>query len=294
MEQILSTKKERRFAYFMMAPTVILFILVTLYPLLYALELSFHSWNLMRPSAGRPFVGLSNYKAILSDPAFWRSLRITLTFAVGTVCLQFFLGCLIALALNRDFPGRNLARTVVLLPLLITPVIIGIMWRWLLNGEVGLINYLLGLLHIPTTSWLGNTSYALFSVILVDTWHLAPFTILVVLAGLQSIDQELYEAGKIDGANSWQSLRYITIPKLTPILLVVLLLITMSSFREFDKIYSMTQGGPAQATEVLGFLVYKVSFKDSHMGYGAALSYVMLLFVLAIAIIYIRLMPESE
>jgi len=294
MNQSLSGKAQRRFAYLMIAPTLVLFILVTLYPLLHALELSFHSWNPMRPSAGRPFVGFSNYLDILHNLDFWHSLRITLAFAVGTVCLQFLLGCLIALALNREFSGRNLARTLFLLPLLITPVIIGIMWRWLLNAEVGLINYLMSLLGLPLISWLGDASYALISVILVDVWHLTPFTILVVLAGLQSIDQELYEAAKIDGANVWQSLRRITIPLLTPVLLVVLLLITMSSFREFDKIYSLTQGGPAKATAVLGFLVYKVSFKDSHMGYGAALSYMMLLFVLAIALIYIRLMPESE
>lgn len=157
-----------------------------------------------------------------------------------------------------------------------------------------MVNYLLSLFRIDPVSWLGNSSFALPSVILVDAWHLTPFTIIVVLAGLQSIDQELYEAGKIDGAGSWQTLRHITIPILVPVLLVVLLLTTMSSFREFDKIYSMTGGGPVRATEVIGFLVYKVSFKDFHMGYGAALSYVMLVLILIIALVYIRIMPESE
>jgi multiple sugar transport system permease protein len=278
----------------MVAPTLVLFVLVTLYPLISALELSLHSWNMLSPSQGRPFIGLRNYESILVDPKFWESLRITLSFAAGTVLLQSVLGFIIALVLNKEFFGKSVVRTVMLLPLLITPVIIGIMWRWLLNSEVGLINYLLGLIGIPSTSWFGNASRALISVVLVDAWHLMPFTILVVLAGLQSIDQELYEAGRIDGSTSWQTLRYITVPLLAPVLLVVLLLVTMSSFREFDKIYSLTHGGPGRATEVLGFMVYKVSFKDFHMGYGAALSYIMLLLVFAIAVIYIRLIPESD
>lgn len=294
MKQAYSPKSQQTFAYLMMTPTILLFILVTLYPMIYALQLSFHSWNLLKPSAGKVFLGLANYRDVFMDSRFWDAFQITLLFSLGTVSLQFFLGFLIALSLNREFAGKSLARTIILLPLLITPVIIGIMWRWLLNAEVGLVNYLMGLVGIPATSWLGNASYALPSVILVDVWHLTPFTILVVLAGLQSVDPELYQAGKIDGATAWQTLRYITIPMLSPVLLVVLLLITMSSFREFDKIYSLTQGGPGRATEVLGFVVYRVSFKDFHMGYGAALSFVMLLFVLVIALIYIRLLPESE
>jgi len=277
----------------MMTPTILLFILVTFYPMLYALQLSFHSWNLLKPSAGKVFLASRTTGTCSGIPVSGR-FQITLLFSLGTVSLQFFLGFLIALALNREFAGKSLARTIILLPLLITPVIIGIMWRWLLNAEVGLANYLMGLVGIPATSWLGNPSYALPSVILVDVWHLTPFTILVVLAGLQSVDPELYQAGKIDGTTAWQALRYITIPMLSPVLLIVLLLITMSSFREFDKIYSLTQGGPGRATEVLGFVVYRVSFKDFHMGYGAALSFVMLLFVLVIALIYIRLLPESE
>jgi multiple sugar transport system permease protein len=294
MKLLYSPISQRRFAYLMLIPTFALFGVVTVYPLIHALELSFHSMNLLKPSLGRNWVGLRNYREMLLNPLFWNALKITLTFAAGTVVLQFLLGMIIALVLNKEFRGKNLARTTVLLPLLITPVIIGLMWRWLLNPEVGLINYLLGLVGVPTRSWLGNASYALASVVAVDVWHLTPFTILVVLAGLQSIDPELYEAGRIDGCSASQTFRFITLPLLSPVILVVLLLTTMSSFREFDKIYSLTQGGPGRATEVLGFLVYRVSFKDFYMGEGAALSYMILLVILLIASIYIRLMPRLE
>jgi multiple sugar transport system permease protein len=294
MRKISSSCREKRFAYALISPTVILFILVTLYPLLYSLQLSFQSWNLLKPSLGKEFVGLSNYLEIFKDPVFWGALKTTLNFTVGTVTLQFMIGLGVALILNRDFAGKNVTRTVVLLPLLITPVIIGLMWRWLLNAETGLINYLLSLLRIYPKPWLGTPSVALVTVILVDVWHLTPFTVLVVLAGLQGIDPELYEAARIDGASQGQRFRFLTMPLLSPVLSVILLLITMSAFRAFDKIFSLTQGGPGRATEVLGYLVYRVSFKEFYMGQGAALSFVMLLLVLIIALVYIRLLPEPE
>jgi multiple sugar transport system permease protein len=284
---------KQKFAYILIAPTIVIFILIILYPLLYSLQLSFHSWNLLKPSIGKVYIGLKNYGRIIREPIFWHALKVTIYFTVGTVALQFSIGLGLALLLNAEFKGRNAARTMVLVPLLITPVIIGLMWRWQLNAETGIVNYFLNFLGISSRSWLGTPSLALPTIILVHTWHLTPFTTLVLLAGLQGLSYELFEAAKIDGASKWQSFKYITLPLLAPVILVVLLLITMGSFKAFDKIFALTQGGPGRATEVLGYLVYRVSFKELYMGYGASLSYVMLVLVLIIVLIYIRFLPES-
>jgi len=294
MEGISSFLNTRKLAYLLVAPTVVIFAAITLYPLLYSLHLSFFSWNLLRPSLGKVFIGLENYRRIVYDPVFWYSLKTTLYFMGASVALQFLIGLGLALLFNVEFKGRSVARSIVLVPLLITPIVIGLMWRWLLNPEVGILNYLLSFVGVSSKSWLGNPSLALFTVIIVDVWHLTPFATLVLLAGLQALPKALYEAARIDGTSWWQMFRYITLPLLKPVILVVLLLRTIGTFATFPKIYALTQGGPGRATEVLGFLVYRTSFKEFRMGYGAALSYVMVVLVLVIALSYIKALPESE
>lgn len=294
MEGISSFLNTRKLAYLLVAPTVVIFAAITLYPLLYSLHLSFFSWNLLRPSLGKVFIGLKNYRRIVYDPVFWHSLKTTLYFMGASVALQFLIGLGLALLFNVEFKGRSVARSIVLVPLLITPIVIGLMWKWLLNPEVGILNYFLSFVGVSSRSWLGNPSLALFTVIIVDVWHLTPFATLVLLAGLQALPRALYEAARIDGTSWWQMFRYITLPLLKPVILVVLLLRTIGTFATFPKIYALTQGGPGRATEVLGFLVYRTSFKEFHMGYGAALSYVMVVLVLVIALSYIKVLPESE
>ncbi len=290
----INRRKELIFSYGMMAPTILLFLLVALFPLAYSLELSLHSYNLLKPSAGREAIGLANYARIFSSPSFWHAFRVSILYTIGTVSIQFLLGLGLALVLNREFPGRNLARTLVLVPLLITPVIVGLMWRWMLNSEVGLINFLISSIGLHPPVWLGDPSVALTTVILVDVWHLTPFTVLVLLAGLQGLDPELFEATRIDGASAWQTFWGVTMPLLIQTATTVLLFSTMYSFWSFDKIFALTQGGPGRATEVLGYLVYRTSFKEFHMGYGAALSWVMLLLVVGVAGLYMKLLKEPD
>ena len=294
MEGISSFLNTRKLAYLLVAPTVVIFAAITLYPLLYSLHLSFFSWNLLRPSLGKVFIGLENYRRIVYDPVFWYSLKTTLYFMGASVALQFLIGLGLALLFNVEFKGRSVARSIILVPLLITPIVIGLMWKWLLNPEFGILNYFLSFVGVSSKSWLGDPSLALFTVIIVDVWHLTPFATLVLLAGLQALPEPLYEAARIDGASWWKMFRYITLPLLKPVILVVLLLRTIGTFATFPEIYALTQGGPGRATEVLGFLVYRTSFKEFRMGYGAALSYVMVVLVLVIALFYIKALPELE
>lgn len=287
-------RKELIFAYGMMTPTILLFLLVALFPLAYSFDLSLHSFNLLKPSAGRPAVGFANYIDIFTNPNFWSAFKTSVIFTVGTVSLQFAFGLILALVLNRDFRGSSIARTIILIPLLITPVIVGLMWRWMLNSEVGLINFLISSIGLDPPVWLGDPSVALATVVMVDVWHLTPFTILVLLAGLQAMDPELFEATRIDGASAWQTFWFVTIRLLSQTIATVLLFVTMYSFWSFDKIFALTQGGPGRATEVLGFLVYRESFKEFHMGYGAALSWVMLLMVVGVAALYMKFLKEPD
>lgn len=287
---------KRKFAYILVAPTVIIFTAVSLYPLLYSLRLSFYSWNMLSPRLGQFFVGLDNYIKLIYDPMFWDSLKITFYFTGATVVLQFLIGLGLALLLDVKRAGRSIvaARTTILMPLLITPIVIGLMWRWLLNPEVGIVDYFLSLAGISAIQWLGNPSFALLSVIMVDVWHFTPFVALVLLAGLQTLSEELYDAARVDGATRLQMFRHVTIPLLKPVILVILLLRTMAAFRVFGKIFALTKGGPGRATEHLGLLVYRTGFMTFNMGYAAALSYAMVLFLLMIALLYIKLLPEPE
>jgi len=284
---------KRKLAFMLVAPTLTIFVGVTLYPLLYSLQLSFYSWNLIRPSLEKSFVGLGNYRKILYDSIFWRSLKITFFFTGATIILQFLIGSGLALLLSAEFKGKSLFRSLVLIPLAIAPIAIGLTWRWLLDPSLGVVNYFLSLVGIAPRSWLGSPSLALFTVIMIDVWHLTPFVVIILLAGLQALPQELYDVAAVDGATWWQTFRYVTIPLLKPTILVVLLLRTIDSFKAFPKIFVLTKGGPGRATEILGLLIYRVTFKDYYMGYGAALSYVLVFFVMAISLFYIKLLSSQ-
>lgn len=295
MKRYLRIISKRKFAYIFIAPSIIFFLVLTVYPLIYSLRSSFFRVSLLRLSLGQVFVGLENYIKIFRDFVFWNSFRITAIFGVGTVILQFILGFGIALLLNSIAKWKDFVRTIILLPLLITPIVIGLAWKWLLNPEVGIINYLIRLITGSFAgSLLGDPTMALILVIMVDVWFLTPFVAIVILAGLQSLSPELYEAAKIDGSTWFQSFKYITVPLLKPVLLVVLLLRSVDTLKSFDIIFALTKGGPGRATEILQMLVYRTSFRDFEIGYGAALSYIIILLSVIIAIFFVRKMSRVE
>jgi multiple sugar transport system permease protein len=273
---------------FYIAPAFVALLVVLIYPLGYSLWLSFHQWTLRTFRQGVPFVGFQNYIGLFSNPDFLNSLRITFTFVFLAISIEFTLGMGLALLLNHDLKGKNIFRALILLPMMCTNVVIGLTWRLLLNYQYGLVNYYLGVVGLPPVEWLSNPKVAMASVVLVDVWNTTSFVALMLLAGLQSLPDEPFEAAKIDGASGPQTFFYLTLPLLRPFILVALLWRFIDTFRIFDVIYLLTAGGPARVTETVSIYVYRYGFQSFNLGIAAASSFTMLLIMLVIAGILAR------
>jgi multiple sugar transport system permease protein len=259
------------------------------FPTAYVFSISLRDYKLTDPTAGNPFVGLENYKTLLSDPEFFSALWRSVLFTVGSVALTFVIGMAIALLLNRrDIRGTGLTRTAILVPLILTPLVIGATYRFMLDRDNGIINEFLALVGLQRIPFLADPAWAMTSVILVDVWQWTPFAVLVLLAGLESLPVEPFEAARMDGASRWGEFWYITLPLLAPVIAVVLLIRTMDAFREFDKIFIMTGGGPGIATQTLPIFLYRSGFQDFDMGFSAATGVVMLIIVTVVSSFYVR------
>jgi ABC-type sugar transport system permease subunit len=268
--------------YLFIAPALTLSTLVMLYPLVYSLWLSTQRYSLKRPGEFT-FVGARNYLNVLDDSVFWTSLGNTSMYVLGAVTLEFVLGFGLALLLNRGGRGQGALRTSFLIPIVLTPVVAALIATYMLNVDFGIINYLLG----RQVLWLGDPQWAMVSIILLDVWRTTPFVFLVLLAGLQSIPTERYEAAALDGAGRLAAFRYITVPHLRTLIMIVLIIRVMDVFREFDTPFVLTGGGPGTATEMLALYTYRVGFKFLDMGYAAALSFAMLSIVLVICYVFV-------
>lgn len=275
-----------------LAPCLLLLLALTVYPLFYLARLSLHR---MTPD-GEAFAGLANFARLLTDAFFWRALGQTLALTFGALTLEFLLGLALALLLHSQIRGRNLWRALFLLPMILPPVVAGVTWRLIYNPNFGILNAAVQWLGFDTTklTWLADPSMALAAVVLVDVWEWTPFVFLILLAGLQAIPEEPYEAARIDGSSAWQTFRHITLPLLTPAILVALLLRTFDLLRLFDLVFILTQGGPGFATETISLYIYKTAFRFYDFGYAAALSFVLLAATLALSHIYIRLLQRPE
>ena len=272
-----------------LGPTLLILVVMLAFPTVYVLITSFREFNLTDPAAGKPFVGLENYATLLSDPAFFAALWKSVLFTVASVALTFVLGMAIALLLNRrDLSGTGLTRTVILVPLILTPLVIGATYRFMLERDNGIINEILALVGLERIPFLASPTWAMISVILVDAWQWTPFAVLVLLAGLESLPVAPFEAAQMDGASRWGEFWYITMPLLAPVIAVVLLIRTMDAFREFDKIFIMTGGGPGTATQTLPIFLYRAGFQDFNMGFSAATGVVMLIIVTVVSAFYVR------
>ena len=281
-------RKELQLAAVLILPAFLIMAVVTLYPLVQSFIISFRDWSLLEPNAAHVFVGLTNYRKVFSDPQFLSSVKVTLSFVFLAVSLEIILGFLLALLLNRDFVGRKLVRMLALLPWAVPAVVSGIMWKWILNPSYGALNgllYQLGLID-KYIIWLGRPVSALFMVVLADVWKETPFIMLLLLSALQTIPKDLYEAATVDGANKLQQLFAITIPLVRPTLFVAISLRTIWALKSFDLIYTLTAGGPSNATSVLGYYTYLKSFVSLDIGKGSAAAYIMTLVILLVVIFY--------
>jgi ABC-type sugar transport system permease subunit len=281
---------ERRLAWTFTAPALGIILLVALFPLGWTVWESLHQNDLRMPWLGHPFVGVSNYVTIAQDSRFWLSLAHTTFFAVATILLELTFGLVLALAMNRVVRARGAVRAAVLLPWAIPTVVGGLLTRFMFEGQSGIVNSSLqriGLLNSPI-SWFVQAGSAWVPVILADVWKTTPFVALLLLAGLQNIDGELYEAAATDGASGWWQLRHITLPLLKPALLVALIFRTLDAFRVFDLIYVLTGGGPGTSTEPISMYAFNALLQNLEFGYGAALSVVIFLVTFGLALLYIR------
>jgi multiple sugar transport system permease protein len=245
-------------------PGLVFLFAIDLVPLIYSAWISFYEWWLLRPRNIR-FVGLGNYLQLLTDPEFGRAVVVTTLFTLGAVAAEFLAGLGLALLFAQPIRFLRPLRVLLLLPLFIVPVVGATMWRVIFHPELGVLNYYLHLAGLGRPSWLGDPTLALVSITLVDAWRTIPFMFLVLYAGLQMLPAELYEAAAVDGASRWQAFRHVTVPLLTYIMLVALLIRGMDAFREFDIIFVLTGGGPGTATQTIQMLNYRV-FGLGHMG----------------------------
>ncbi len=268
--------------------------MVFLSPLLFSVNLSLRRVPLYELVTGGRFVGLTNYLEAVRDPLVWNSLTRTLMFVGGAVTVEFLLGLAVALFLNQRFRLRRVFRAVALLPLMLTPVVLGITFRILFNYFYGVVNFGLGLVGISPVVWLASTPWAMISVICTDVWNQTPFITLILLAGLQSIPEEHHEAARVDGAGPWQRLIHVTLPMLRPVIFVALFWRFVATFRVFDIVFVMTGGGPADSTETLSILVSKLFFNYGNAGYAAAVSLGMAALMLTVAGAYYRVGRISE
>lgn len=279
----------------LLLPTIVLLLSLSLFPMFFSLWLSFNEWNLADRTATWHFVGLKNFATIFTtDPFFWPSVKVTLVFVGSTVAIETILGLVIALLFNDEFRGRGAVRTIIVLPLMISPVVVGLIWRFMYNTDRGMLNYLLYLLGIDLVDWLGRQATALPAVMLADVWEWTPFIALIMMAALQALPDEPFEAALIDGASSWQMFRYVTLPMIRPALMVAILIRTMDAFKIFDAIYVLTLGGPGVSTQVIGLYTYKWGFKFFQMGYASALSYLMILMLVIVGNVVVFIMRRRD
>lgn len=292
--QALLERRYARLGLLLIAPTIVVFCAVIVYPLLAAIYLSL--FQLYTPTLEGSFVGISNYRDLLARGEFWISLRNTLVWTVGTLSLQIVLGIGMALMLHQAVWFRSLARSLILFPYFVSTVVAVLVWRWLFNDLYGILNHMLigsGVVDMPV-DYLGSMPNAMISMILVGAWKYFPFVVIAVLARLQTIPDSLYEAARIDGAGPIARFFDVTLPQLRDVLVVIILLRAIWDFKEFDLIFLLTGGGPVISTQTLPLLVYKEAFALNQMGMAAAYAVVMMAIMLVFMVVYIRRTREKD
>jgi len=281
-------KNETLFAFFLVLPAIIIVSFLYVYPLTYSFVISFFRSDIRYP--GVEFLGFKNYIEIFKRPdlliSFWRTIQFTII----SVSIEMVIGIAIAVAFNERFRGRSIARSVILIPWAIPPVVNGIIWNWLVHPKIGVLNFILFKLHLIDRykTWLADPRWALNIIIVADAWKWTPLVVLLILAGLQAIPDVLYDAAKVDGAGKIRTFFTVTLPLLRWPILITLILRTVEAIRIFDIIFIMTRGGPANRTKLTTFYVWEVAFKHHRMGFGSALAYLVALLIVLFVILYFR------
>ncbi len=275
---------DRWFSILLIAPAMIVILSFALFPLAYALNVSFRFADLTRGGVGE-YVGLDNYRTVFADQAFWDASWITLKFTVVAVGTEMILGVAIAFLLHGATRGKGIIRSLIILPLATSAAVTGLFWRYLYDTQFGVLNWLLGLMGLYEPNWLGDFNIALWSVVIFDVWQWTPFVALIALAGLQSLPKEPFEAAELDGASTWMVLRTLTFPLLAPVLFLVLVLRTIDCARLYDAVAVLTRGGPGTSTETLTFYLARTGLSLFRMDYASTMS-IFFLYVMLVAAVF--------
>ena len=288
-----SSAAERNLHWWFPLPAIAFVAMLMVFPVLYTLYLSFTNWNL---TSGAPmsFVGFRSYARVLSEPRFLHALGRTFAFTAAAVAIEGLLGVTAALMLNRAFVGKSVAKLLLLLPLVATPVAVGIVFNLFYDPTIGLLNFVLQSFGLPPGLWVTHQKTVLASLVLVDIWQWTPMITLIVLAGLAGLPDEPVEAARIDGASEWQIIRWVTIPMVMPVILTALILRLIDALKTFDIIFAMTGGGPGYASETLNIMGFKYSFEYFRMGQSAVVLVVLFLVVFTCSLGIMRLRAASE
>ncbi|MDB5074067.1 MAG: sugar transporter permease [Chloroflexi bacterium] len=283
---------DRRMAILFIAPSIILLLAISIFPLIWSVYLSFTRYRVTGTHPPK-WIGLDNYRNILTqnDPIYdvWHQFQVTAAIVVTAVGLEFLLGFGLALLLVRKFPGRGLLLTLMLTPMMLAPVIVGLFWKFMLDASFGVVNYMQSAwFHFPRVDYVNQPTSATVAIIMADVWMWTPFMLLISVAGLSAIPKYLTEAALVDRASAWFRFRHITLPLVWPLLLIALLFRTIDAIKLFDLPFTLTGGGPGDATQTISYTLYQKAFNDYDTGSASALAYIILIMVIALANIYIR------
>jgi len=287
-------REEAVFGYALLLPGAILMIVLVGLPFLRALWLSFH--RKLLGSEDAPWIGLQNYASVLASETFWTAVANTFIFTIGSIGTKLLLGLVVALIINETMPLRGLWRSIVMLPYAMPTLVSVLVWKWMYNDVAGVFDYLLVQTHLTSEPplWLGNPNLAMGSVIAVNVWRGFPFFVITILAGLQTVPQELYDAAKVDGAGAWARFHAVTFPGVLPVIAVTTLFSAILTFNDFSIIWILTQGGPGNATSVLSTLTYKIAIPGLELGKGVAVSVLMLPILIGLILLLNRFIARRE
>ncbi|MCC3144057.1 sugar ABC transporter permease [Halanaerobium sp. Z-7514] len=283
----LKFSSDDKIAYTFILPSFIIIVSMLGYPMIFAFNQSFQDVTVFNEGS---YIGLTNYINAFQDAAFMGSFGRSFVFVGFSMIGAFLIGLIIALLLNRDIFGRGFLRALIILPFIVSEVSVGVIWQWLLSPQLGVLNRMLSAVNLPTFRWLSNPFLAMVSIIMANTWRLTPFVVLILLAGLQGIDKSFYEAAEVAGANHWQKFKSITLPMIKPMMLVTLVYLSFASFNQFSVIFSLTGGGPGNATEVIALNMYQNAFQHFNYGYGSALAILLFLLNVALSLFYTKVL----
>ncbi len=285
-------RRDKMVAALLLAPALLYLIVMSIYPTIWSLWLAFHNYLVYQPNKAS-FAGFDNFTDLLDSEVFRQSFRVTLAFSAIAVSIECALGLAIAVLLDRKMRGANLLRTLLIVPVMISPVGMGLTFRYIFAPTYGLLTYLMQSVGLPTADWTVSTVWALPAVIFIDVWQWTPFVALILLSGMQSVSVEVTEAAELDGLSEWQKLWRIVMPLIRPVVMVVVLIRLIDSIRMFDLVFVVTRGGPGSTTEVLSVMSYVTGFSEGDMGSAAAIAWVTVVLVNVLVAIFLRALSKS-